>query len=523
MEPDPSIGRDAREEFTLHAIELGGHLTLHDVLSVARDQAEVTFGSLAWDLVNRARDMVDQLVAARRPVYGITTGFGKFSDVFISPDETERLQRNLLMSHACGVGDPLDEEIVRAMMLLRAHALAQGHSGIRQETLELLVAMLNRRVHPVVPEQGSLGASGDLAPLAHMCLPLIGLGEAYYLGERLPAHEALNRAGLHPLELSSKEGLALINGTQCMTGIGSVVLHDALNLLKVADIVSALTGEALGAIPAAWDPRIQALRAQPGQAVAAANLRKLVQGSKLVTAPGEVRTQDPYTLRCIPQVHGASRQAIGHVADVLGWEINAVTDNPLLFPEDGEVISGGNFHGQPVALAMDYLGIALSELANISERRIERLVNPQLSGLPAFLTRNGGLNSGFMIPQYSAASLVSENKVLAHPSSVDSIPSSANQEDHVSMGTTGARKARKILMNATRVLAIELMCAAQAVEFVGPEGLAPGTAAAYQTVRRHVAALHEDRFLAPDINECTRIIQSGELVAAVEAAIGKIE
>jgi histidine ammonia-lyase len=466
--------------------------------------------------------MVDELVAARRAVYGITTGFGKFSDVFISPDETETLQRNLIMSHACAVGEPLDEEIVRAMMLLRAQALSRGHSGIKPETLDLLVAMLNHGVHPVVPEQGSLGASGDLAPLAHMCLPLIGLGEAYYLGERLPAAEALRRAGLTPVELSSKEGLALINGTQCMTGIGSLVLHDGLNLLKAADIAAALTGEALGAIPAAWDARIQALRRHPGQAVAAENLCRLVHGSKLVTAPGEVRTQDPYTLRCIPQVHGASRTAIDHVADVVGWEINAVTDNPLLFPEDGDVISGGNFHGQPMALAMDYLGIALSELADISERRIERLVNPALSGLPAFLTRQGGLNSGLMITQYTAASLVSENKVWAHPASVDSIPSSANQEDHVSMGTTGARKARKIMANVTRVLGIELLCAAQAAEFVGPDGLGAGTRAAYGTIRKHVRPLNEDRVLAPEIEACAELIRSGELIAAVEAAIGPV-
>jgi histidine ammonia-lyase len=506
----------------LQAVELGGHLTLQDVVAVAEGGAPVALGAGARAAVVRARAMVDDLVAARRPVYGITTGFGKFSDVFISPDETETLQRNLIMSHACGVGDPLEQTVVRAMMLLRAHNLSRGHSGIRLETLDLLIAMLNAGVHPVVPEQGSLGASGDLAPLAHMCLPLIGLGEAYFQGQRLPAVIALERAGLKPVELSSKEGLALINGTQCMTGVGSLTLNSALNLLKVADIAGALTGEALGAIPAAWDARVQALRGQPGQAIAAENLRRLVLHSKLTTAPGEVRTQDAYTLRCIPQVHGASRQALTHVADVVGNEINAVTDNPLLFPDDGDVISGGNFHGQPVALVMDYMAIALSELANISERRIERLVNPALSGLPAFLTRHGGLNSGYMIPQYTAASLVSENKVLAHPASVDSIPSSANQEDHVSMGTTGARKARKIMANVTRVLAIELMCAAQACEFVGPDGLGAGTAAAYQAIRQRVAPLHEDRVIYPDIEACAELIRTGELIHAVEAAVGPL-
>lgn len=506
----------------MQTVELGGHLTLDHVVAVARDRAPVSFGPGARQAVERARAMVEDLVAARRPVYGITTGFGKFSDVFISPDETETLQRNLIMSHACGVGDPLEEEVVRAMMLLRAHALSQGFSGIKPETLDLLVGMLNAGVHPVVPEQGSLGASGDLAPLSHMCLPLMAMGEAYYKGERLPAAEALQRAGLKPVYLSSKEGLALINGTQCMTGIGSLTIETALSLLKVADITAALTGEALGAIPAAWDPRIQALRRQPGQITAAENMRRLVERSRLTTAPGEIRTQDAYTLRCIPQVHGASRQALAHVAEVVGNEINAVTDNPLLFPEDGDVISGGNFHGQPMALAMDYMGIALAELADISERRIERLVNPALSGLPAFLTKHGGLNSGFMIPQYTAASLVSENKVLAHPASVDSIPSSANQEDHVSMGTTGARKARKIMANVVRVLAIELMCAAQACEFVGPDGLGAGTAAAYKLIRQRVPALQEDRILYPDIEACAELIRSGELVKAVEAAIGPL-
>ncbi len=507
----------------MEAIELGGHLTLQDVVAVARHGAPVQIGPVAREQVKRARTMVDHLVAARRPVYGITTGFGKFSDVIISSDETALLQRNLIMSHACGVGDPLDLEVARAMMLLRAQALSRGHSGITLETLELLVAMLNTGVTPVVPEQGSLGASGDLAPLAHMCLPLLGLGEAFFRGQRMSGYEALQRAGLKPVVLSAKEGLALINGTQAMTGISSLVLHDALNLLKVADIAASLTAEALGAIPAAWDPRIQALRVHPGQAVAAANLRRMVDGSGLTTEPGEVRTQDPYTLRCIPQVHGASRTAIAHVADVLGWELNAVTDNPLLFPEENDVISGGNFHGQPVALAMDYMGIALSELANISERRIERLVNPQLSGLPAFLINQGGLNSGLMIPQYTAASLVSENKVWAHPASVDSIPSSANQEDHVSMGTTAARKARKILANVQRVLAIELLCAAQAIEFVDSRALAPATRAAYKAIRERVAPLDEDRVLAPDMEELARLVRSGELVAAIESVAGPLE
>jgi len=504
-------------------IELGADLGVPEVVAIARDHTEVVIGLATRQAVRRSRAIVDELVAARRPVYGINTGFGKFSDVIISPDETELLQRNLLMSHACGVGEPFSEEVVRGMMLLRAHALAQGYSGIKMETLELLVDMLNKGVLPVIPQQGSLGASGDLAPLAHMCLPLIGMGEAYFRGQRLPAREALARANLKPVELSSKEGLALINGTQAMTALGALGLSDSMALLKVADIAAALSAEALGAIAAAWDARIQSIRLHPGQARVASNLRQLVLGSGLLTQPGEVRTQDPYTLRCVPQVHGASRGAIAHIAQVIVAEINAVTDNPLIFPDDHEVISGGNFHGQPVALAMDYLGIAVAELANISERRIERLVNPQLSGLPAFLTTNGGLNSGLMIPQYTAASLVSENKVLAHFVSVDSIPTSANQEDHVSMGTTAARKARVIIANTVRVLAIELLCAAQAIEFCDVKGLGAGTRVAYRIIRERIPALEEDRILAPDIEELATLIRSGDLVQAVESIVGDLD
>lgn len=506
----------------MERIDLGEPLGLQEVLAVARGGAAVALAPVARERVAHARAMVESLVAQKRPVYGITTGFGKFSDVTISPEETDELQRNLLVSHAAGVGTPLDDEAVRAAMLLRAQALAQGHSGIRPETLELLMAMLNAGVHPVIPEQGSLGASGDLAPLAHMALALIGLGEAIHRGERLPAAEALARAGLKPVRLGAKEGLALINGTQIMTGLGALALADGLVLLKVADIAGALTAEALGGIAAAWDPRIQKLRRQPGQIAAAENLRRLVAGSALMTAPGEVRVQDAYTLRCIPQVHGASRTALEHVAQVVGWELNAVTDNPLLFPADADVLSGGNFHGQPVAVVMDYLAIAVAELANISERRTERLVNPQLSGLPAFLTPHGGLHSGLMIAQYTAAALVSENKVLAHPASVDSIPSSANQEDHVSMGTIGARKARQVVKNVQNALAIELMCAAQAVEFTDPRGLGAGTRAAYRLLRQHVAPLRDDRILHPDIAQVARLVASGELVRAVEAAVGPL-
>jgi histidine ammonia-lyase len=503
-------------------VVVGEPLSLEQVVTAARLDAPVSLAAQARAAVAASRALVEQLVTNRQVVYGVSTGFGKFSDVSISPDEVAELQRNLIMSHASGVGDPLPEEVVRAMMLLRAQALSQGHSGINPATLDLLLDMLARGVHPIIPEQGSLGASGDLAPLAHLALVLIGRGEATFRGRRLPGAEALAQAGLKPVVLGAKEGLALINGTQAMTAIGALALYDAVMLLRVADIAAALTAEALGGIPAAWDDRIQAVRLHPGQRTAAANLRRLVQGSGLVTRPGQVRVQDPYTLRCLPQVHGASRGALEHVAQVLGWEINAVTDNPLLFTDTGEVISGGNFHGQPVALAMDYLGIATAELANIAERRIERLVNPQLSGLPPFLTQHGGLHSGLMIPQYVAASLVSENKVLAHPASVDSIPSSANQEDHVSMGTTAARKARKIVANVAHVLAIELLCAAQALEFVGPRGLGAGTGAAYRAVRSVVPPLTADREPAPDIAAIVGLIRSGQLLERVQAAVGEL-
>lgn len=501
----------------------GYRLTFRDFAAIARRGSWVGLTPEAEGRVKASRALVEDLVAKGRVVYGVTTGFGKFSDVFISPERSGLLQRNLLVSHAAGVGTPLSEETVRAVMALRVNALAKGYSGIRPETLRLLIEMLNRGVHPVIPEQGSLGASGDLAPLAHMALVMIGGGEAFLRGRRLPGGQALSEAGLDPVELGAKEGLALINGTQVMTGIGGLAITDAENMLKAADIVAALTTEALGGIPAAFDPRVQAVRGQPGQSLVARNLLRLLEGSALVTRPGEARVQDAYALRCIPQVHGASVQALGHVFEVVGRELNAATDNPLIFPDDGDVISGGNFHGQPVALVMDYLGISLAEMGNISERRTERLVNPALSGLPAFLTPHGGLHSGLMIAQYTAASLVSENKVLAHPASVDSIPSSANQEDHVSMGTIAARKARSILTNVRRTLAIELMAAAQAVDFSDPRGLGKGSRAGYRLVRERVPRLEEDRFLAPEIEALDEMISSGALVAGVEEAVGPLE
>lgn len=515
----------------------GQNLSLADVALVARGVGgawpQVGMDEATRARVAAARAVVDRIVEAGRAVYGITTGFGKFSEITISREETEDLQRNLLMSHAAGVGPLLPRDAVRAAMLLRANTLAKGFSGIRPETVDLLLGMLNRGVHPLIPSQGSLGASGDLAPLAHMALVLIGLGEAEVApdpaspGERLSGREALRRAGLEPVRLNAKEGLALINGTQVLTAIGALAVHDAATLAESADVVAALTAEALRGIGAAYDPRLAAVRAHPGHARTAANLRRLLAGSDNITAPGELRVQDAYSLRCIPQVHGASRDALEHVTGVILREMNSATDNPLVFgPGEADVVSGGNFHGQPVALAMDYLGIALAEWANISERRTERLVNPHLSGLPAFLTRHGGLHSGLMILQYTAAALVSENKVLAHPASVDSIPTSAGQEDHVSMGSIASRKARQILDNAARVLGIELLCACQALDLGGPDGgparMGRATAAAYRRLRQAVPPLDGDRVQAPDMERAAELVVSGEILVAVEREIGDL-
>ena len=391
----------------------GEHLTIDDAVDVARKGFSVSLSEEAVLKIKKSRDYVDELVEKEAVVYGITTGFGKFSDIFISKEDTEALQRNLIVSHSCALGDPLPEETVRGVMLLRANALAKGFSGIRLDTVNTLIEMLNKGVHPIIPEKGSLGASGDLAPLACMVLVMIGEGEAIYEGKRMPGRKAMDKAGIKPVVLTSKEGLALINGTPVMTAIGTLLLYDSLNLIKTADIISSMTLEALKGITDAFDHIVHKVRGQKGEMISARNVLRITEGSNLTTLQGEIRVQDAYSLRCIPQIHGASRDAINYVKDVINIELNAATDNPLIFPDEDKVISGGNFHGQPIALAMDFLGIALSELANVSERRIERLVNPQLNDLPAFLTKKGGMNSGFMITQYSAASKVSENKALA--------------------------------------------------------------------------------------------------------------
>ena len=489
----------------------GNTLTLDEVAAVCRNYARVELSELAVEKILKSRKVVDDFVENEDVVYGITTGFGKFSDVTISKEESKILQKNLIITHAVGAGKPFDTEIVRGIILLRINNLAKGYSGARLETIQTMIEMLNKRVHPIVPEKGSLGASGDLAPLSHMVLPIIGLGQAEYKGEVMTGEEAMKRAGIPVIQLTAKEGLALINGTQVMTAVGALTVYDSLNIIKTADIAAALSFEAQNGIIDALDHRLHDVRPHKGQIDTARILTELLTGSKMTTKQGEIRVQDAYSLRCVPQVHGASKDAVNYVKEKVEIEINSVTDNPIIFPETNEGISGGNFHGQPMALSFDFLGIALSELANISERRIERLVNPSLSGLPAFLVEHGGLNSGFMIVQYSAAALVSENKILAHPASVDSIPSSANQEDHVSMGTIAARKAREIMGNVRRVLAMEIMCACQGIDLRGNKGLGVGTKPVYDEVRKVVPTLKEDRPIYEDINRCEELIIDGTI------------
>jgi histidine ammonia-lyase len=472
-----------------------------------------------------AREIVEQAAHGREEhTYGVNTGFGRFVSRAIPEELTEELQLRLLRSHACGVGEPYPDEIVRAAMLLRANALAKGYSGARAVTVELLVECLNRSLLPYVPSRGSVGASGDLAPLAHLALPLIGEGEATVDGRRLPGSEALAEVGLEPVRLQAKEGLSLVNGTQFMAAFGALGAVRAERLEKTADIACALSLEALQGSRTSFLPQIQALRPLAGQADSAANVLQLLEDSAINESHRWCdKVQDAYSLRCAPQVHGASRDLLDYARRTVEVELNAATDNPLVLVEDGMLVSNGNFHGQPLAFALDALAMAVAELANISERRIERLVNPNLSGgLPAFLTGDGGLNSGFMIPQYVAASLVSENKVLAHPAGVDSIPTSAGQEDHVSMGNASGLKAWQVLANAERVLAIELLAGAQGVEFLAPLQPGIGVRAAREHVRSLSPRLRDDRTLAGDIEAVAVSIRDGSLVDAVEAEAGEL-
>jgi histidine ammonia-lyase len=503
----------------------GDDLSVDDVWAVAVEGVPATLSDAAREKMRAARALVERAAhGMREHTYGVNTGFGRFVSRSIPEELTEELQLRLLRSHACGVGDPYPDEVVRAAMLLRANTLAKGTSGARTEIAELLLECLARGVVPVVPSRGSVGASGDLAPLAHLALPLVGEGEVHVAGERLPGLEALARVGLEPIALAAKEGLSLINGTQFMAANAALGLVRARRLARAADVACALSVEALQASRTSFLPQIQALRPLRGQADAAANVLRLLEGSAIIEAHRWCdKVQDAYSLRCAPQVHGASRDLLDYVGYTTSVELNAATDNPLVLVEDDVLVSNGNFHGQPLAFALDVLAMAAAELASISERRVERLVNPNLSdGLPAFLTTEGGLNSGFMIPQYVAAALVSENKVLCHPASVDSIPTSAGQEDHVSMGNTAGLKARQVLANCEQVLAIELLAGAQAVEFHAPLEPGVGARAARAAIRELSPRLRDDRSLAPDIDAVATAIRNGSLVAAVEAEVGEL-
>jgi histidine ammonia-lyase len=506
----------------MHEVLIDGEtLTIENIVKVARENAKVVIPEKVKKRIRKSREVLENLIKKGQVIYGVNTGFGALSNVTIPSQFLKQLQVNLIRSHSAGVGESLSTDVVRALMLLRANTLAKGYSGVRLETLEAIVEMLNKGVHPMIPSKGSVGASGDLAPLSHMVLVLIGEGKAEYKGEIMSGREAMKKAGIKPVELEVKEGIALNNGTQLMSAIAALTVHDAENLIKTAEITAALTLEALLGVYDAFDEKIQKVRPHKGQATTAENIRALVDGSQLVQTGAQAmeklhRPHDAYSLRCTPQVLGAARDAIEYARKVVEIEINSATDNPLVFPEEAMCLSGGNFHGQPISLAMDFLGIALAMVGNISERRITRLMDERLNnGLPAFLIppeAKKGVSSGLMTVQYTAAALASENKILAHPACVDSIPTSANFEDFVSMGVAAAQKARQILENTQYIVAIELLCAAQAIEYRGAEKLGRGTKKAYEAVREKVSVLKEDRVLSEDIEKIKSLVESGEIV-----------
>lgn len=497
----------------------GNSLTIEDVVNVAQNQEKVSLSPEAEEKIQLSRNYVESLINSGKPVYGITTGFGEFANKYISPKHADQLQLNLIRSHSVGVGEPFSEEVVRGIILLRANALAKGYSGVRRIMIITLIELLNKNIYPYIPSQGSVGASGDLSPLSHLALAMIGEGECIVDGKRYPSCEILKNAGIETLQFKAKEGLGLTNGTQAMASLGCLAVSRAKNLLKNAQIAAALGIEALKGTTKAFDEKIHQLRPHPGQIQVAENMRNLLAESAIIESHKNCeKVQDAYTIRCIPQVFGAVIDTISHVEKILSIEINSATDNPLIFPEFNEAISGGNFHGEPLAFAMDFLGIATAETANMSERLIDRLVNPYKSGLPPFLTRDGGLNSGFMITQYTAAALVSENKVLAHPASVDSIPTSAGQEDHVSMGTIACRHAMNIINNLEHIIAIEMLTAAQGVDF---QEMSPGigTSAAHNEIRKHISFMNADRIIYKDMELSRKLVRNGDIVRAVEKVI----
>ncbi len=504
----------------------GTNLSLDDLARISRaatGTVKLEIDPRALENMHKSRRVVLDIVKQGRPVYGINTGFGALASKQIAVEDLEQLQYNLIRSHCTGVGRPFSRDITRGIMLARANCLIQGFSGVTPETIQLLLDFINFGLHPVIPEKGSVGASGDLAPLSHIALALIGEGEVEYQGRILPSAEAMALVGKVPAKLGPKDGLALINGTSVMLALGALALVEAKKLVKLADIIACLTLDAVRGTASAFDERISRLKPQPGQVDVSKNLRTLIAGSEIVVSHKEDgKVQDPYSLRCIPQVHGACRQTLRHSEEVLGIELNSVTDNPLVFADTGDVISGGNFHGEALALTMDYLAMGLSEICSIAERRVEKMMNPHFSDLPAFLTRNSGLNSGLMIAHVTMAALASENKYLCHPASVDSIPTSTDKEDHVSMGVTSGRKLHEVLENVQTGLAIELLCNTQGIEFLRPLKSSVALEKVVTLVRKHVAPIGDDRIFHKDIKALTTLIQSDELIREVESVTGPL-
>ncbi len=509
-------------------LTIDGHsLKIDDIYRIAfskKGDYQIKLKEESIESIQKARSFVFEIVGKNKPVYGINTGFGSLSDKHINKKDLEKLQLNLIRSHCAGVGKPFSREITRAIMLLRANCLASGYSGVSLEAIQMILDFLNNDITPVVPEKGSVGASGDLAPLSHIALALIGEGEVEFQGKVIRSNFAIDCIGKKPVKLGPKDGLALINGTAAMAALGALAVVEARHLTKIADINAAMTLEGVRGTSQAYDPRISQLKPHPGQLKSSSNLAKLIKGSEILQSHhGCEKVQDPYSLRCVPQVHGACRQTLEHCFEVVQRELNSVTDNPLIFTDQGDVISGGNFHGEALALAMDYLAMGISELGNISERRIEKMMNPTFSSLPAFLAPESGLNSGLMITHVTAAALTSENKGLCHPASVDSVPTSTDKEDHVSMGVTAGRKLHEILENVRCIFSIELLCNTQAIEFHRPHKTSQGLEKAIQLIRRHVEPIKEDRIFYKDIDNIFNLIKTNELIIAVESETGELQ
>ncbi len=505
-----------------------GHgLNIEDIYHISnakKDEIKLTISESSYAAMKKSREYVFSIVEKGEPVYGINTGFGALADKHIEKSDLSQLQINLIRSHCTGVGKPFNREVTRAIMLLRANCLTSGFSGVQIEAVEMLLKFIEHDIIPIVPEKGSVGASGDLAPLSHIALALIGEGEVIFDGKNVRSNFAIEQIGMKPVVLGPKDGLALINGTAVMAALGALAVYKAEKLLKVADIAAAMTLDGVRGTSKAYNYKIHSLKPHPGQIESSVNLNKLLENSDVLDSHDDCgKVQDPYSLRCVPQVHGASRQTLRHTKEVLSIELNAVTDNPLIFVTDDEVISGGNFHGEAIAMAMDYLAIGMAELCNISERRIEKMMNPTFSDLPAFLTADSGLNSGLMIAHVTAAALTSENKYLCHPASIDSVPTSTDKEDHVSMGVTSGRKLLEVIENLTNTLAIEFLCNTQALEFHRPLKTSPALEEVVTHIRKTVPTINEDRIFYKDIENIVSLIDNDEILSAVESKLGKIQ